>query len=79
MLGWFNNCFEETGLRVVRIKNKFSAAQEEIIDGLVLELFYLFSQDLIIFFMVFRYRDLSLSVVFTGESGLRIIGEIQVK
>jgi hypothetical protein len=25
-----------------------------------------------------RYRDLKLYVVFTGESGLRIIGEIQV-
>ncbi len=58
VVGWFTKHGGEAGLRVCRIKNKFSFRREELVGG---------------------YRDLMICVIFTGVSGLRIIGEIQVQ
>ena len=53
---WFLSRTDES-LRVVRVKNKFALAREELVGG---------------------FRDLMLSLLFTGLGGLRIIGEVQV-
>ena len=58
VVGWFTKHGGEAGMRVCRIKNKFSFHQDELVGG---------------------YRDLMICLVFTGVSGLRIIGEIQVQ
>ena len=53
----FVNQGAQFGIRVCRVKNKFSFSDSELLGG---------------------YRDLTLSVVFKGCNGLRIIGEVQV-
>jgi hypothetical protein len=58
VVGWFTKHGGEEGLRVCRIKNKFSFRRDELVGG---------------------YRDLMICAVFTGVSGLRIIGEIQIQ
>jgi hypothetical protein len=85
VLEWFTGHEEQTGLRVVRIKNKFSSPPEDIVDGYIWSHLYICLCLLCCGWAawalakcVSRYRDLSISVIMTATSGLRIIGEIQV-